>query len=163
MKRTSRLWAIRAAFASLAFLIVTGCLDERVVQPTPVPLERLTPDYRASFSGLKDPVRVVVRDPAAFATWWKAACLEVPVPDVDFATHTVLVVAMGEQSSGGYSIRVTEVGSEGYGLRALVLSTTPGRGCAVATVMTQPVDFVSVAAHGAAIRFLEERKLTDCD
>lgn len=151
-----------AVLALLGLALVPGCLDEHVVRPTPLPVERLTPAYRSTYSGMHDHTRAVVRDAAAFATLWRTAWPDEPVPTVDFATRTVLVVAMGEQSSGGFSIRVSEVASEGYGLRALVRSTAPGHGCAVTLALTQPVDFVSVPAVGMAIRFVEETGTTRC-
>jgi hypothetical protein len=152
-------------FALLALVMVPGCLDESVIEPTPVAIERLNPASAGTYSGLTEPMRAVVRDAVTFANLWKAAWTFTPapaVPEVDFATHVVLVVALGEQSSGGYAIRVAEVVSEGYGLRATVLSPAPGTACAVPTVMTQPVEFVSVPAKGAAVRFEEEQDVTPC-
>jgi hypothetical protein len=162
MKRMSRMRTLQTGLALLTLLLVSGCLDEHVVQPTPVPIERLTPSSGAHFSGIRDYQRVVARDPTSFATWWKAAWPDVPVPEVDFDAHMVLFAAMGERPSGGYTIQVTEVVSEGYGLCAVVRSTTPGSHCDVATVMTQPVDFVSIPAHGAAVRFVEVHEATSC-
>jgi hypothetical protein len=166
MTRTNQKQAFRSGLVLLALLMCPGCLHENVLQPTPVPLEHLNPAYAGTYSGLRDSLRVVVRDAQTFATLWNRAWTYTPapgVPEVDFATHVVLVVALGERSSGGYSIQVTEVASEGYGLRALVCSTAPGGGCAVTLALTQPVDFVSVPAHGAAVRFVEERRTTHCD
>lgn len=152
-----------AVLALLGGLLVPGCLDEHVVRPDPVPIERLTPAYRSTYSGLREYTRAVVRDSATFATLWKTTWPDEPVPAVDFGSHTVLLVAMGERSSGGYSIQVGEVASEGYGLRAVVRSTAPGSGCAVTLALTQPVDCVSIPVVGAAARFVEESKVTRCD
>ena len=161
MKRSNGMVALGVGLGLLALL--PGCLDEDVVRPTPLPIERLTPAGGASFSGLTDSLRVVVGDAATFAQWWTAAWPEEPLPDVDFGSHTVIVAAMGERSSSGFSIRVDEVLSEGYGLRVLVRTEVPGTSCSVATVMTQPTDFVSVAVRGKPVRFVEEREVTDCD
>jgi hypothetical protein len=163
MMRIHLTWPLPAILVLPALLLLPGCLHEKVVEPTPVPFARLTPAYRAGSSGLLDPERVVVRDAATLARWWTKAWPELAVPEVDFGSRVVLVVAMGERSSGGYTIRVSEVVAEGADLRATVLSTTPGRGCAVATVMTQPVDFVSVPAHGKSVRFVEESRAANCD
>lgn len=165
MMRNNATRALGAGFALLALLLVPGCLDESVVEPTPVAIERLNPVNAGTYSGMVEPMRAVVRDAVTFENLWKAAWTFTPapaVPEVDFATHVVLVVALGEQGSGGYAIRVAEVVSEGYGLRATVLSTAPGTACAVPTVMTQPVEFVSVPAKDAAIRFVEEQDVTPC-
>ncbi len=165
MMRNAATRVFGVGFALLALLLVPGCLDESVVEPTPVAIERLNPANAGTYSGMLKPIRAVVRDAVTFENLWKAAWTFTPapaVPEVDFATHVVLVVALGEQGSGGYAIQVAEVVSEGYGLRALVHSTAPGSGCAVTTALTQPVEFVGVAAKGAAIRFVEEQDITPC-
>lgn len=163
MMRIHLTWPLPAILVLPALLLLPGCLRETVVEPTPVPFARLTPAYRAGFSGLLDPERVVVRDAATLASWWTKAWPELAVPEIDFGSRAVLIVAMGERSSGGYAIQVSEVVSQGDGFRATVLSTSPGRGCAVATVMTQPVDFVSIPARGKSVRFVEESKAANCD
>lgn len=165
MKRIAPTPVLGVGLVVLALLLVPGCFDENIVEPNPVAIERLNPPGAGTYSGMVDPAREVVRDAVAFETLWKKAWTYTPppaVPEVDFATHVVLVVALGEQGSGGYSIRVTEVASEGYGLRATVRSTAPGKGCAVSLALTQPVEFVSVPASGAAIRFEEEQDVTPC-
>jgi len=149
--------------ASLGLLLLAGCLDEHVVQPTPVAIERLTPAYGSTSSGLRDYTRVVVRDAASFAGLWERTWPDQPMPDVDFATHTVLVVATGERRTGGYLIRVSEVASTGVGLQATVVTTSPGRHCVVSQAMTQPADFVSVAVAGQGVRFVESQKVERCD
>ncbi len=162
MKRLLRMPALAAGSALLIVLLAPGCLDENALEPSPLPIERLTPVGGAQHSGLTDELRLAVHDPISFAGLWKKAWPEAPVPDVDFATHTVLVVAMGEQSSGGYAIQVAAAAAGAGGLDVEVLSVSPGPGCAVPTVMTQPVDIVSVAAHGLTARFDEEHVVTPC-
>lgn len=162
MKRLIGMPALATGFVLVGLVLLPGCLDENALAPGPLPIERLTPSGGAQSSGLADELRIVVREPISFAGLWKKAWPERPVPDVDFGTHTVLVVAMGEKSSGGYSIRVAEVTAEADGVAARVVATTPGPGCAVPTVMTQPVDFVSIEARGLAVRFDEEHEVTPC-
>jgi hypothetical protein len=150
---------------ALLALLLPGCFERSTVVPAPVPVERLTPSGSGFYTGLRESLRVVVRDPAEFEKLWKMAWTfepAPPLPQVDFGTHMVLVVAMGERSSGGYAIQVTDALRDGAGLEAHVRSTVPGAGCAVSAAMTQPADFVSVPVRAALVQFKEARQVTDC-
>jgi hypothetical protein len=153
--------AFLAGLATLS-LLLPGCLDDHTRVIGPLPIERLTPLGGANYSGLAGSLRVVVRDPVDFAELWKRAWPERPVPSVDFATRTVLAVAMGERATGGYSIEVAAVTAENGRLVALVRSIAPGPGCAVTMALTQPVDFVSVPARAVTVRFDERHAATSC-
>jgi hypothetical protein len=156
---------IRVVALSLVMLVLPGCLEQRVVDPTPLPIERLVPPGTGNVSGLQDPLRVVVREPAEFESLWKMAWgaePSRPLPEVDFSTHMVLAVALGGRSTGGYTIQVAEVLPEGDGLEARVVSTAPGKNCAVTLALTQPVDFVSVPVRAGTVRFEESAVVTDC-
>src|SRR5437867_1135615 len=57
-------------------------------------------------SGLKDPVRAVIRDSSAWKDWWGRVTANhlqaVPVPSVDFRREMVILVGLGPQQSTGY-------------------------------------------------------------
>jgi hypothetical protein len=74
-------------------------------------------------------------------------------PAVDFAREMVVLVAAGEQSSGGHSVRVngTSTGADGA-LVVHVTRTAPGPGCMSTMVITSPVDVVRVPRVAGAVR-----------
>ncbi|MBI1967058.1 MAG: protease complex subunit PrcB family protein [Gemmatimonadetes bacterium] len=119
------------------------------------------------YSGIREARRVVITDRAP----WQAAWAELhspftpqpPLPPVDFGEETVVLVAMGERSSGGYGIEITGVAADPAGRYIEVLEMAPGMGCAVTLALTQPVDAVVMpAAPAASVRFVERRETRDC-
>jgi hypothetical protein len=104
----------------------------------------------------------VLRDQAAWAATWRAlqpepAARPVP-PAVDFAREMVVVVAVGERSSGGHAVRVDGVSDapDGGGFVLHVTRTTPGEGCMTTMVITAPVDVVRMPRMEGPVR-LEAR------
>jgi hypothetical protein len=156
----------RASVLVLFALVLPGCLEKAPVSPDPLLIERLTPTGRAYHSGLRDPLRVVVRDAAGLETLWKLAYGDEstgsPLPEVDFETHLVLAVALGERPTGGYAIRVGEVVPVADGLEARIEVTAPGRACAVSLAFTQPVDFVALPVRTGTVRFVDVPRIMQC-
>jgi hypothetical protein len=98
----------------------------------------------------------VVRDRAAWEAEWRALQAGLaagPAPAVDFARDMVVVVAAGEQSSGGHRVRVdgTSPGPDGT-LVVHVTRTAPGPGCMSTMAITSPVDVVRVPRAAGAVR-----------
>ena len=63
-----------------------------------------------------DSVRVVISDPETLRLWWTRATAQTPdpkpaIPTVDFASHSVLLVAAG-RSNAGDRVRVDSLGFE---------------------------------------------------
>lgn len=119
------------------------------------------------FSGLRQPVRTVVRTNDAWTEIWAAIQQGTnpvpPVPAIDFGTEMVIVVAMGEQRSTGYVItieRVSEAG--GGGIDAVVHTRRPGNGCVVGAALTQPLDIVRVPRRDGAVRFWDQDEAINC-
>jgi hypothetical protein len=104
----------------------------------------------------REPGLRVLRDRAAWEAEWRALQAGLAVgaaPTVDFAREMVVLVAAGEQSSGGHSVRVngTSTGADGA-LVVHVTRTAPGPGCMSTMVITSPVDVVRVPRVAGAVR-----------
>jgi hypothetical protein len=155
----------------LAFLVLgaavtaVSCVEPRPTAPGAVPIEHLAP-APAIGSNLREPARLVVEDETAWAEIWARAFgagdAAPPRPSVDFARERVLVVALGERTSGGFSILVEGVLETSGGYVARVVSTAPGPRCAVITMMTQPVDVVRLPRAKGKVVFEERAKVDDC-
>jgi PrcB C-terminal len=123
--------------------------------------------YSAFYSGFEQPVRLVIRDQAAWEAFWRTMQAGrspiAPAPAVDFGTRMVVAVAMGMRNSGGYSIRVDWVapGSSAE-LTAHVTSTSPGERCAVTAALTQPVDAAVVPRDDRDVAFEDHSETHDC-
>jgi hypothetical protein len=120
----------------------------------PFPFYRL---LQAQYSGIPEPRRVVIRDPAAWETLWDEARRVgslPPAPSVDFTRDMVLVVAMGLRPTGGYRISVDAVYRAHGGVFVVVREISPGAGAMVTQVLTAPLDLVRVPRTDEAVTFI---------
>lgn len=73
------------------------------------------------------------------------------VPGASAAAGRVMVaVFQGQQTTGGYSVRVTGIERRGDQLLVRATFTSPGPGAIVTQVLTSPAHVVSIAAADAA-------------
>ena len=81
-----------------------------------------------------------------------------PVPEVNFATRSVVVVYQGQKSTGGYSVAVEEIRRDGTVLAVRVNERRPASGSFTTQVITSPFVAVSVPrpAAGAIVRFADD-------
>jgi PrcB C-terminal len=113
-------------------------------------------------SGIKGARRLVIRDPATWASFWSELGAGVR-PEVDFRSDVVIAVASGERSSGGHDIEVRRVTRAGGHLRIEVLETYPSEGCMTTAGLTQPVDVVMAPAAGVTgWSFIDRRAVGTC-
>jgi hypothetical protein len=114
-----------------------------------------------AYSGLSEKRREVVRDQAAWARLWDeihAASTPAPErPAVDFARDMLIAVAAGTRPSGGFSIAVQGVVTQGSELLISVHETCPAPGAMVTMGLTQPVAVVRVPRLTQAAKFRETR------
>jgi len=143
----------------------TGSGDD-VPRGTPVQVTRFRPQTFEFFSGFTQPVRQVIASEAewraAWSTLYQRATPQSAAPPVDFGRETVLLAALGERSSGGYSILVDSVYAAPGETQVVVRKTSPGAGCSVIGAMTQPVDVVRVPRVSGTVTWIEKDEVRDC-
>ncbi len=159
---------MRRTLASLMlFAGVAGCSSDE--PGTAVTLQRLATDARplSYYSGYREPKRFVVRDRETWVdVWTQIWKLQSPKPDlpaIDFDKEMVLVAALGERPSSGYSILIDSAQATVDQLSVSVRVVSPGSGCAVLTVMTQPVDVASVPRLDVGVQFVERSETLGCN
>lgn len=134
----------------------TQVLDGRVLQGN-----LLTFRY---YSGLTQRERMVVRTEEEWARLWERITQRVsppiPRPSVDFSREMVLVVAMGERPTGGYTIVVEGIVQADRHLHAMIRESSPD-GCGVTGALTQPIDVVRVPRRDGGVSFIE-RETVGC-
>jgi len=118
-------------------------------------------------SGLKDPVRTVVRDSSAWKDWWGRVTANhlqaVPVPSVDFRREMVILVGLGPQQSTGYDVHVMSARHVGATLQIRVQVSLLGLGpCMAGMMVTSPVDIIRIPRSGGVVTFLDESFQQDC-
>jgi len=143
-------------------LLLSGCAD-----PVGLPDLRvgagLTEVYSASWSNLPSPAHRVVRDEAAWTVLWDSLQAGGARPPLDFSVQELLVASLGTRPSGGYLIHVDSLLDTGTQRTAFVTTYRPGTGCAVATILTQPVDVVATPARDTPIAFVERARTYSCE
>ncbi|WP_242345270.1 protease complex subunit PrcB family protein [Anaeromyxobacter terrae] len=127
-------------------------------QPSGIVLPQAT-ELSSPYSAFTGPSRLVVRDEPTWAEAWATIHGPVselpPLPAVDFSREMVLVAAIGQRPSGGYTVTFSAVTAVGDGLRATVQESAPGPGCGTATVITSPVVAIRVPRVEGAVQFVD--------
>ena len=133
-----------------------------------VPLQRFS-NTAAPFtwhSGFPGPLRRVVRDEAtwreAWTLLWRGQSPTPPRPPIDFTHEIVVVAALGERPTNGYSIVIDSAVTNGQRLIVWVHAAVDAPGCAGADVLTQPVDLARVPWIGGVVEFRDGPEVAGC-
>jgi hypothetical protein len=117
-------------------------------------------------SGLRTAERLVIRDQATWQTTWAAigrnSIAVPPPPAIDFEREMLVVAALGERSTGGYSIIVESASATGEALTVRIHSTAPGSTCVTTQAFTQPVDVARLPRMQGPVTFADEASVSDC-
>jgi hypothetical protein len=84
------------------------------------------------------------------------------LPPVDFQREMVVVVALGARPSAGFDVVIQGAAEDSAGIEVDVRRASPGAGCPVAAVETQPVDMAKIPSSARALRFRERRTVISC-
>jgi protease stability complex PrcB-like protein len=119
------------------------------------------------YNGFDQPVRAVIRDDESWQAAWTTLYIGMtparPAPPaVDFSRSTVILVALGTRSTGGYDITVSRVARDAGVLYVEVTSTSPGDRCSVTQAFTKPVDIVVVPHTVDEAVFVERKTVHQC-
>ena len=122
--------------------------------------------HNTVISGIRDSRRTVIRTANEWEEFWNeftAAIVPTPdLPAIDFEARMVIVAAMGERTTGGYTIAIDDVSEGEDGVTTRVIETSPGASCLLAQVITAPVTAVSVTGQEGSAVFVEETKTEEC-
>ena len=121
--------------------------------------------HSATTSGFTGPEQLVLRDPAAWQAAWSRlheGMVAPPLPAVDFTREMVVLLALGERSSGGYQIRFDGITVAGANATVRFTITEPGTGCMTTQAMTAPVDIVRVPRAAGTVRFEPTTARSNC-
>jgi hypothetical protein len=117
-------------------------------------------------SGFGEAVRLVVRDTSAWRRTWARLNApffpQPPLPQVDFSREMVLVAALGNRATGGFEIRIDSAVRRRDTIEVSIHWTSPGEGCLLAAVYTQPVDVAKIPAGPLPVLFREQNVRTSC-
>ena len=162
---------MRSLIASVCALLAVGCSSSRdeASTRTPLTVTRLSsePISVTYASQLRQPARLVIRDQAAWVSAWASlwpAFAPIPAPpNVDFSREMIVLVALGERPTGGYTILVDSAAVSGAGVTVWIGTSSPGRRCVTTQAFTQPVDIARLPRTDGAVRFAETSTVVDCE
>ena len=122
---------------------------------------------RSQISGITNELRAVATSQAELTALWNqlmAGGRSVGgMPAVNFAHETLVLAAMGRQTSGGYSIEIAKAVKQGEQVVVTVKSKVPPEGSMKLMMITAPVHAVVIPLAGVGVDFREERAILNME
>ena len=125
---------------------------------TSVPLTNL---QKGNFSGVREPLQVVLRTQEEWDNLWKRHSSSAKPPSplaINFATEMVAGVFLGEKATGGYEVEITRAEKRNSTLYLYYVEKSPSANAIVTQVLTQPYHLVKLPKDDASVVFLSESK-----
>lgn len=171
---------MRRLISAIALLAAAGCgqatgatdapplSNETTGGAEPITITRLRagPYAFAYNSGIADSARLTVRSQAewlqAWSALWRNTSPVPPPPPMNFGREVVVVAALGQRSSGGYSIYVDSAYQRAGHVEVVVRKVSPGAGCVTTAALTEPVDVAVIPVTGQPLQFRERATVHEC-
>ena len=118
-----------------------------------------------NYSGYLEPAEIVLRDHAALEAAWRvlfAGNQGTPLPSVDFSRVTLVLLALGERSTGGHALQIDRVTKEGDNAVVHYTVKRPGAGCMTTQVITAPTELISIPRVAGEVRFEKTEIVEPC-
>jgi hypothetical protein len=120
----------------------------------------------SAWSGYMDGKQIVVADADAWAAEWQAIWSNhvpvPPVPAVDFTSSVIVIAALGQRPTTGYSVVIEQVRLANGSLAVDVRERSPGTSCATGQAVTSPVHIVQVPRQATTAAFTIRRVTYSC-
>lgn len=98
----------------------------------------------------------------AWVKMFNAHSRKPPIPMIDFETNQLLLVTMGEQVSGGHSIKVNSIVKAAEGLVVTIENTKPGESCNTTSALIYPFQLVEMPKTEAVLSYVRISKINKC-
>ena len=85
-----------------------------------------------------------------------------PIPMVDFETKQLLLVTMGEQANGGYTIKVSTIEKSIKGILVTIEDAKPGKDCDNTSAITYTFQLIEMPKTEKEITFARVSKINTC-
>ena len=173
----------RLSLAVLTALAISGCMQRQDAGPNAssgdgprtsatsdsLPIRRLEDSNAAVYrynSGIPDGSFTTIRDAVRWEDMWRRLTARHgpprPPPQIDFNQEMALVVTLGTQRTGGYTITIDAAIDRGSVVEAHVSRRAPGRECGVTAALTAPADVAIVPRREVEVRMLAHDSVRDC-
>lgn len=126
---------------------LSGCTDDSLAEENP-PLESMFTETQSGINTetgtyTQKQSKVIVTQ-ADYDEELRVYTGSASSEDINFSAGKILLVDMGERSTGGFSIEVTSVEVNENNVMANVNLTKPGQNCLVTTALTNPYQFIFI-------------------
>lgn len=123
------------------------------------PANRIERLARGTHSGLREARRATVKSSEEWSALWREHAGDrlpsQPTPEVDFDTHMVLAVILGERPTAGFDVDIVDA-IEGEGrLNVRVQERAPAADSIQAQVITVPFVFAVVPRFDGEVQFID--------
>lgn len=140
-------------------VFAAGCVSDRG-GPQAFAIRRLE---KGSHSGVIEPRQVVNKDEAGWRRLWgehqPPGQPARPLPEIDFTKEMVILVAMGQRFSGGFTIEIEKVETSRGRLTIFVRPEAPPPGAMVTQALTAPFEIVAVPRSDSPPQFVESKEV----
>ena len=140
-----RLFAIYIFLLSSCSSSSTINKQTMIISQDTITFETLAEDF---YGGMTDSKFIVIKEETTLNKIYKlinkSKSPGIKIPIINFEKETVLVLFLGEKSSGGYSIAVEQILDENEKVTVKYKVTLPKLGEMVTTVMTQPYCIIKI-------------------
>lgn len=162
-------FALASAVPCLALVMAFKAVladDSSALSLTPV-----SPHDQGLLEGPGLPVQAAIRSEAEWHAQWSASTdagnalhsyLVPEVPNIDFQTHTLLMVGLGAKPSGGYYVVIASATRFPDRIVVDAVGRAPGKNCLVAQAFTNPVALSAIPATTLPIVFNVRDEVEDC-
>ena len=120
----------------------------------------------SEYNAIQKAEELVIRDDLEFSAFWRRlwgnSDRAPKVPYVDFKKEAVIVIAMGQRSSGGHGIRGILIQRTEGTLSVVYIAFSPGPGCVTTQAGTSPVVLLRFELPAPKPRFVAQHSLTYC-
>jgi hypothetical protein len=130
--------------------MLLGLLLAFAVQAAAKPVETIVTEM---MSQIEEPMQAAARTPAEWAALWRKHAGDAALPEVDFASRTVVAVFMGMKTSAGYAVEITGTRHERGATIVEYRERRPERGQVTAQVLTSPAHIAAIPKVTGDIRF----------
>ncbi len=149
-----RLFAIYIFLLSSCSSSSTINKQTMIISQDTITFETLAEDF---YGGMTDSKFIVIKEETTLNEIYKlinkSKSPGIKIPIINFEKETVLVLFLGEKSSGGYSISVEQILDENEKVTVKYKVTLPKLGEMVTTVMTQPYCIIKIPITSKEIIF----------
>lgn len=132
-------------------------------QPQTVPTVNYEIILQGTYSGLKEPVAKVISNQKEWDDLWKkhvsVLVPQPPLPQVDFKSHVLAAIFMGEKRTSGYQIVLKEIVPEANNVIVRYGETEPPANSFTLQVLTQPHIILKIEKPKGTVQLTQAARL----